>query len=130
MNNQEIYDTVVRHLYEQGHQALTKEAGICAYRTARGDKCAVGVLIPDNLYVPKMEGRACDSLLNKFPALKAMFPDHDALPLLENLQSVHDFENNWDSNGLSGLGIHELRVAAQDYKLSTEVLDKLYPSRV
>jgi len=45
---QEIYDTVMNHLWKQGKIAYENSA--CRYRTEDGSKCAVGCLIPDNLY--------------------------------------------------------------------------------
>jgi hypothetical protein len=54
MTPQEIFDTVATHLFTQGHKAINGHGG-CVYRCRDGSKCAVGVLIPDDKYFPKME---------------------------------------------------------------------------
>lgn len=60
MDKQEIFDTVVRHLAQQGHRAVAKPSilssePVCMYRTPNGSKCAFGALIPDAVYDPRME---------------------------------------------------------------------------
>ena len=55
MDSQEIFDKVVDHLRKQGHRSVD-EYGSCMYRAPNGDMCAVGCLIPDNLYRPVIEG--------------------------------------------------------------------------
>lgn len=54
MNKQEIFDTVYEKLLKQG-KASTFD-GKCRYRGANGNKCAIGHLIPDELYESYMEG--------------------------------------------------------------------------
>lgn len=56
MTHQEIFDFVWTKLCEQG--AKSYENGKCRYRTSTRLKCAVGHLIPDDLYDPAMEGAA------------------------------------------------------------------------
>lgn len=88
---QEIFDTVVKHLRQQGKLALSLDGYTCAYRGADGTKCAVGVLIPDELYSSKMEGYNLNNLMarNVIPSpLKEEFEAN--LPLLVRLQNVHD----------------------------------------
>lgn len=55
MTEQEIFDKVAEHLQKQGHRALNED-GVCVYRGKNGTKCAVGALIPDELYDSKIEG--------------------------------------------------------------------------
>lgn len=53
---QEVFDRVVNHLLMQNAQSFASKNGeICAYRGADGLMCAVGCLIPDNLYKPEMD---------------------------------------------------------------------------
>lgn len=65
MNAQEIFDTVASHLLQQGRKAVSV-LGSCRYRiTAPADvvlKCAIGCLIPDELYNPEMEGPGVSNL--------------------------------------------------------------------
>ena len=60
MNNQEVYDKVKAHLLSQGHKSLNAN-GDCSYRGENGAMCAVGVLIPDDMYQSSMEGNSCTS---------------------------------------------------------------------
>lgn len=58
MNNQEIFDKVATHLLTQGVPARTETLG-CRYRTPRGGlKCAIGALIPDEMYDERLESQA------------------------------------------------------------------------
>lgn len=62
MNNQEIFNKVYTHLYKQAQPALRHSDFIdgpgpaCAYRGEGGTMCAVGCLIPDDVYTPEIEG--------------------------------------------------------------------------
>ena len=50
----ELFEKVRNHLLEQGRRAAD-EKGDCLYRGPDGTKCAVGCIIPDDLYDPDME---------------------------------------------------------------------------
>jgi hypothetical protein len=103
MKAQEIFDTVARHLFKQGHQAMrTITVGgdvskqECAYRGDNGDMCAFGVVVPDECYSPDMEG------LSVLPAIERMqHPPQwmkDNLGLLEMLQGTHDDTESWSDD--------------------------------
>jgi hypothetical protein len=82
MTAQEIFDSVVNHLLTQNAQSQNSR-GSCRYRGPNGTKCAVGHLIPDEVYHPDMEGR----LVGAFDF--GISPEH--YNLLRGLQGVHDF---------------------------------------
>lgn len=63
MTGQEIFDSVLAHLRRQG-QASLSACGKCAYRGEGGTACAVGCLIPDELYDPRIESWGVGSILN------------------------------------------------------------------
>ena len=70
MNNQEVYDKVKEHLLSQNLRSINP-IGECLYRGENGAMCAVGVLIPDDMYYSSFESQSCDSeairyVLNKF----------------------------------------------------------------
>ena len=92
---QETFDTVARHLLTQRRVALNDQ-GTCAYRGVDETKCAAGVLIPDEEYLPDFECKAV--------AIAGNFADaprptdvgrviqrlgHD-LTLVRSLQKIHD----------------------------------------
>ncbi len=46
MTAQEVFDTVVQHLIDQGSRCTTP-SGYCLYRTDDGRKCAIGCLLDE-----------------------------------------------------------------------------------
>lgn len=64
ISNQATFDRVVRFLRRQGRPGLLKnDRGflIGAYRSADGCRCSAGSLIPDDSYLPSMEGTSISS---------------------------------------------------------------------
>lgn len=56
---QSLFDTICIHLCTQGKPAYHMVNGVpngCAYRGTDGTSCAVGCLIPDELYTESIEG--------------------------------------------------------------------------
>lgn len=87
---QEIFDAVVLHLRTQKDVSVMS-GGVCAYRGNHGLKCAIGILIPDEVYLSKMEGLGIAYLIASdllSPDLKEEFTHHQSL--LSSLQGVHD----------------------------------------
>ena len=62
MTEQKIFDSVLAHLRKQGKASLNAK-GKCAYRGEGGTACAVGCLIPDELYDPRIENWTVESIL-------------------------------------------------------------------
>ena len=104
MTEQEIFDTVLAHLREQGKAAATDDGG-CRYRGADGTACAVGCLIPDELYDPVIEGLGVGRIIEavvpdyrqdqtqELLPILARIKNHigaEHLPLLNELQEAHD----------------------------------------
>lgn len=99
LNMQETFENVVRHLYAQGHPAMD-ESGACLYRGPNGTKCAVGCLIPDDLYKRQMDedGGSVLNLLPMFPELWELFDVRDNnnkewQDFLHQLQLAHDCQS-------------------------------------
>lgn len=85
---QEVFNLVVNHLFTQGRPAYDGNRG-CMYRTHDGLRCAVGVLIPDDLYDSSFEMNKSDTIIQElFDADLADWREHAALLL--DLQMVHD----------------------------------------
>ena len=85
---QEVFDLVTKHLFAQGRPAYDGNRG-CMYRTHDGLRCAVGVLIPDDLYDPAFEMNKADSVIQElFDADLADWREHK--DLLLSLQVAHD----------------------------------------
>ena len=89
---QEIYDRVAQHLITQGQRAAYGVS--CIYHASNGDKCAIGVLISDEAYLPEMEGLTAYSLIRRHgKGLPSWFQAN--IDLLEDLQEVHDHKSSW-----------------------------------
>jgi hypothetical protein len=124
MTPQEIFDTVAKHLFTQGCRSVedAEDAdAACLYRGPEGRMCAVGVLIPDELYSSAIEYENIGHLLSKAGSL---FPEWMKAnePLLQSLQSTHDRPRHWlDSETMR----ERLRSVAGMYELSAAALDEL-----
>lgn len=100
MNKQEIYDKVYNHLLKQGCAAI--EDCYCRYRTSSGNMCAIGCMIPDEMYDSKMEGDDIRMVLENFENVSNFFKveSSDDVKFLKELQRAHDFE--LDVYGIEG----------------------------
>lgn len=101
MELQEIYDKVKAHLLSQGKPAMDVDGRCSVYRAEDGTKCAVGCLIPDELYRPEFEGMTVATARaiwvqkgEETPLMAALLPlgvkDLKNFQLLEKLQFIHD----------------------------------------
>lgn len=129
LSAQTIFDKVARHLHQQGGKA--HQGAICQYRDESWRACAVGCLIPDNVYDPEMERAG----VSAFPPLCLdVEPHYLALakvlktaglepfrPLLSSLQTAHDSWSSSHDPAYPAL----LRQVAAEHNLSTAVLDEL-----
>ena len=91
MSLNEIFYKVEKHLLKQNKQA--KVFGSCKYRTSSGLSCAVGCLIPDEMYTNKIENRGASALpLNILVPIVGVQRDkvERKLKLLNDLQAMHD----------------------------------------
>lgn len=97
---QDVFDTAVTRVLQNQLPAFSKKRGTCAYRTEPDSNghvavCAVGALIPDELYVHCEEGQGVENQDIRIftPALRSLMEwgaDTDARDLLLCLQCAHD----------------------------------------
>jgi len=89
MNKQTIFDVVLFGLRAQGCQSLNASIRQCMYRDDKGNRCAVGMWIPDSTYNESMEGVGVAKLIDTYPiSVPTWF--HEEKDLLEALQGAHD----------------------------------------
>ena len=88
MTDQEIFDKVTEHLLTQNKLSYNISHG-WMYRGLDGLKCAVGCLIPDEIYDVSIERMPVSKLVHLNNKV-ADFLKQFNLPLLESLQYVHD----------------------------------------
>lgn len=114
MTNQEIFDKVSEFLIKQGKPCITDNG--CVYRGPDGLKCAVGCVLPDELYQPGMDSDDVDirAIWWKYPEVAEYF-GRGKLPLLEALQQVHD---GWPYHGSTETFARQMLDIARTFGLS------------
>lgn len=104
MNLQLMFDDVTRHLLTQKKRSVLRGrecsgADVCAYRDQDGLMCAIGSIVPDNLYKEEFENSTVSSLIYTIEAqhLVAHWQekyDIEDLNVFRNfateLQGIHD----------------------------------------
>jgi hypothetical protein len=113
---QEVFDLVANHLFKQGRPAR-QDDGRCRYRMKSGLRCAVGVLIPDELYKEEFEGAGLYLLIDRLYAFEiADWREHKEL--LNHLQMVHDDCNQTTVGAFNLIALEErLRFVAKHFSL-------------
>lgn len=97
---QQLYDIIVAHLRKQHARSQNPSGSTCLYRSPDNLKCAVGALIPDEVYDPEMESSLHTLIYYKgnfLPeALRLEFSAN--FDLLERMQEIHDKTNvdDWE----------------------------------
>lgn len=132
LTDQQIYDTVVTHLWTQNARSVAPEGYSCRYYDkATGNKCAVGCLIPTELYSWKLEGRGVRTLkfsheseCRKVAKFLGVTISNTKTFLLVELQGFHDeVFKPLPASDTQLLGmINSLTSIADSYGLSTKVL--------
>lgn len=83
---QELFDKVYAAILAQGPSFSGRE---CMYRSPNGAKCAAGLLLKDEFYKPRMEGRSCLS-----PEIEQALVDsgvgRENIQLVRAIQGAHD----------------------------------------
>lgn len=116
MTLQEAFDIASVGLLTQKYPSQNS-SGECLYRGPRGRKCAVGFLIPDELYTRSLEGKGLEFVREQIPELCKLPYD-----FLDCLQHIHDtmYPHGWREH---------LQNFAHDYKLSTAKMDAIKEPR-
>lgn len=116
MTAQEIFNKVIEHLLKQGFQCLD-QGDVCLYRGDNGMKCAIGVLIKDKDYNPKMEGDSASLIVHNIQAINYILPSDmdkkEGCDFLDALQSLHDDHPFFDTLEFKAA----VAQFAEDYKL-------------
>lgn len=121
--SQEIFDFVVDSLRMQGAQSIDED-GTCSYRGLDHKKCAVGWVVPDDLYDESMEGASVHELLINCDYEDSLYYISDFIRphelLLCDLQAFHDDRQNWNDSGVSDAGHLMLRRIAAEHNLRSK----------
>lgn len=120
LTEQDAFDIVAYNLLRQNERSIGRDGIKCLYRAPDGRRCAIGWLMPDDVYNPGYEGNGVSNLSallfgRRHESPFARMLDR-LLPLLRSLQEVHDARrpDEWAV---------ALRVVAQLHHLSEAVVD-------
>ena len=117
-SRQEIFDYVTPLLFAQGERSMLEGGTTCAYRGEHGMRCAVGFLIPDELYSDGLEGKSAMDVDMTKRLNNVILTDDDLGLFLTDLQDVHD---GWTSGEKADL-FDRFQNIAMRYKLDRTVL--------
>lgn len=111
-----LFDFIARHLFKQGCRSADKE--MCLYRGPGKRRCAVGAVIPDEMYDESHEGDTiADGAAEMLPTWAKQY-----ISLLNSLQGVHDRKTSWDSTKKMRAGF---RRVARKHQLSTLAIETM-----
>ena len=82
----EIVETVTKHLLAQGKKSKESEGTKCLYRGPNGLQCAIGCLIPDDMYKSWFDDQGYIDMT--IAAAANISPDD--IDLARRLQKIHD----------------------------------------
>lgn len=105
-NRQEIFDKVCAHLLTQMKRSVDCR-GLCVFRNSEGLKCAVGGIIPDEIYDSAFEH---EDLITELIGERHLF-SKKYIGLLRKLQEIHDLDEpeNWERELEIYANIHRLK---------------------
>lgn len=86
MNRQNILQKVWDHFVTQKFKRCLTPEGLCVYRN-NGNRCAIGAIIPDDIYEPSMEGHGAFVMIQHHDRLRKH------LEIAEGSQGFSD--KNW-----------------------------------
>ena len=95
----DVFNKVSEHLLTQNERSLALADLCCVYRSPTGLKCAVGCLIADEFYTPRLEGLGVESVIGhgSIPPVVVALQEsgvpvtETVLRLLADLQGLHDY---------------------------------------
>ncbi len=97
-SKQEIFEYVIKFLIKQGKRSYDGNNSGCMYRNPEGLKCAVGCLLSDKVYSPKMETKRINFIIEYYKKIPKYIKDNKEF--LMYLQYFHDDAKSWNINGL------------------------------
>lgn len=117
MTRQEYYDLLVKSAVEGTFPGW--DGRHCTYRTADGKhRCAIGILIPDEMYDSRDEGASVNGLDNEL--IEKILPEDMIVPELLLVQELHDEHAfQWDTSKFIK-DLNELRMFKSCKKVSPE----------
>lgn len=121
--DQQIFDTCAVHLIRQGSSS-TDDTGLCRYRGGNGYKCAVGCLITDDLYTPELETNLVETAIVMHAVCDSLGiqPNELNIPLLRELQAIHDIEPPSDWNAWLTRLAHNMKLNTDKMRAAWDII--------
>jgi len=90
---QERFDLIVNHAAKKVKCLIVttidgEKTEVCQYRNTSGNRCFIGVLIPDELYNEEMESLRVEKLIGQYESLRPYLGDD--ITFLAWIQKLHD----------------------------------------
>lgn len=125
LTNQNAFDGAMLSLLNQGRSSVSA-SGHARYRGPRG-KSAIGALIPDEMYLPSMEGKKVHHWLaargSEYDALRERFGAVTPA-LLDELEDLHDRIGACMPSLYRQLAVAGAQRIAQSFKLSMRLVQR------
>lgn len=101
--NQQAFDAVKAHLAKMPRRAVDEMEGVCSYFTSDGIPCAVGALVddPQGLQHAVTGYGNGDTSAITLADIGIIDTGDVNLRLLNQLQQIHDAEDNWGDDGFN-----------------------------
>ena len=100
MTREEYHDLLIQTSLDGKFPAVNPVNGDCVYRTQDDKRCAVGLLIPDEVYTPSFEGKVVSTLVNLGMVTESLLPLGMTWKELNDIQLSHDSHvasyNQWN----------------------------------
>ena len=94
--DRDVFEFIKNHLLTQGQRSLMDNELTCAYLGQFGKKCAVGVLIREDIYHPSIEEKPVNHSLLRSAITKSVPNWKINTEMLCELQSIHDGKSMYD----------------------------------
>ena len=89
-----IFNKAYRHfIINKNPRSYNEESCACMYRDGKGNKCAIGLFIPDDVYHPSLEQCTFKRLIHDKHISPVSDEKHE---FLGDLQAVHDLHNTYE----------------------------------
>lgn len=132
-SDQQVFDHIAWHMLKQGERCTRGNSRECVYRDGEGRACAVGAIIPDEVYDPAMEQRGICDLMALLSMPRFQGPQHQAFGevlrahgvMLLYLLRAHDQVSpvNWPIELRNIAATLELHAGVVDLYATTEISD-------
>ena len=110
LTEQDAFNKIYEWFSDPSHaKSYDAHQMLCKYRDDHGNKCAIGVLIPDELYDPAMENMSLGEVVDRLPSV---FDDVNmSMNFLLRVQHAHD-----DAHDRENV-IEQLQIVADGFQL-------------